>query len=184
MNFIVISDSHGSLANWKKAETYFDQADMILHAGDLLYHGARNPLPDGYDTKGLVELINEAEYDLLAVKGNVDALVDDWVLPYSLPEFTVVEDNGLRIVIYHGYQHDNDAERAAFAKRFGAEILIYGHTHIPCIKEKEGIILLNPGSIALPKQTPKVPTLASIKDGKISILNLNSGQVIESYNYL
>lgn len=183
MKFVVISDSHGSLDNWKKAENYFDGADMVLHAGDLLYHGARNPLPDGYNTKGLVEHLNKIDYDLLAVKGNVDALVDDWVLPYPLPEFTVVEDNGLRIVIYHGYQHDSDAERAAFANKFGAKILIYGHTHIPCIKEKDGVILLNPGSIALPKQTPKLPTFARIQDGQIDILNLDTGQVIESYNY-
>ncbi|MTI59617.1 MAG: phosphodiesterase [Firmicutes bacterium] len=184
MNFIVLSDSHGSLANWEKAETYFGQADMVLHAGDILYHGARNRLPEGYDTKGLVDLINKADYNLLAVKGNVDALVDDWVLPYPLPELSVVEDNGLRIVIYHGFQHDNEAERFDFARRFGAKILIYGHTHIPVIKEDDGVILLNPGSIALPKQTPEVPTLASVKNGEISILNLDNGKVIELYKYL
>ncbi|SFM15175.1 phosphodiesterase [Halanaerobium salsuginis] len=184
MNFIVMSDSHGSLTSWRQAEGYFDQADMILHAGDLLYHGARNPLPEGYDTKGLVELINKVDYNLLAVKGNVDALVDDWVLPYPLPEFTVVEDNGLRIVMYHGYQHDTDAKRAEFARRFGAQILIYGHTHVPQIKKESGIILLNPGSISLPKQTPKQATLASIKDGQITIFNLDDGQVIKSYQYL
>lgn len=39
------------------------------------------------------------------------------------------------------------------------------------------------GSIPLPKQIPKLPTLASIKDDKISILNLNNGQVIKSYKF-
>ncbi|ADO76509.1 phosphodiesterase [Halanaerobium praevalens] len=184
MNFIVISDSHGSLSSWKKAETYFTEADMILHAGDILYHGARNPLPVGYDTKGLVEHLNKIDYNLLAVKGNVDALVDDWVLPYPLPEFSLIEDNGLRIVIYHGYQHQTDAERAEFAKKFGAQMLIYGHTHLPQLKKEAGVILLNPGSIALPKQKSKVPTLAKIKNGQLSILNLNNGQVIKSEKYL
>lgn len=178
---VVLSDSHGSLTAWKKAEKYFNGAEMVLHAGDILYHGSRNPLPEGYDTSKLADEILESNYNLLAVKGNVDALVDDWVLPYPLPEYAVVDDNGLRIVIYHGYQHETSEERAAFARRFGADILIFGHTHLPLIEKKDGVILLNPGSIALPKQKPAVPTLALLEEENIKILNLDNGKKITAF---
>ncbi|MGM0472143.1 MAG: phosphodiesterase [Bacillota bacterium] len=181
MKLGVISDTHGSLTAWQQAVSYFDEIDMILHAGDILYHGARNPLPDGYDTSSLVEQLNQFEGDLLAVKGNVDATVDDWVLPYPLSEYSVVVDNQLKIVIYHGYQHDSTAKRVKFAKRFGADILIFGHTHKPLIKEQEGVILLNPGSVALPKQEPAVPTCALIDDRLIKIVALDSKEIIYQY---
>nr|WP_245684780.1 phosphodiesterase [Orenia metallireducens] len=176
----VISDIHGSLTAFKKATKYLEDVDMILVAGDILYHGARNPLPEGYDTKALVEEINGFKGDLLAVKGNVDAVVDDWVLPYPLPEYAVVDDNGLRIVIYHGYQHEKEEDRVSFAKRFGADILIFGHTHQPVAKEVDGVILLNPGSVSLPKQEPQIATFAVI-DNKIDIISLEDGKRLIDY---
>lgn len=180
MNYLVLSDTHGSLKAWEKAEEYYSDMDMILHAGDLLYHGARNPLPDGYNTKGLIEKINNCPLDFLAIKGNVDALVDDWVLPYPLSEYSMVIDNGLKVAIYHGYQHETEKERLDFAKTLGADILIYGHTHLPELKKVQNIILLNPGSMSLPKQENKLKTIAKIKDGEITILSLETGDIISS----
>lgn len=179
MKLGVVSDTHGSLSAWREAVKYLENTDMILHAGDLLYHGARNPLPSGYDTEGLVNELNNFSGDLLAVKGNVDALVDDWVLPYPLSDYSVVIDNGHKIVIYHGYQHKSKAERAEFANKFGADILIYGHTHKPLLEKNKGVILLNPGSTALPKQEPPQPTVAVIKDSKIEIITLDDKEVIK-----
>lgn len=174
-----MSDTHGSLSAWEEAVDFLEDTDMILHAGDVLYHGARNPLPSGYDTEGLVDALNHFNGDLLAVKGNVDALVDDWVLPYPLPEYSVVVNNGQRIVIYHGYQHETEAKRVEFAQKFGADILIFGHTHIPLVKKKEDIILLNPGSTSLPKQEPPQSTLAVISEEKIEIIALDDKEVID-----
>ncbi|GAB6138484.1 hypothetical protein [Halanaerobaculum tunisiense] len=75
-------------------------SDLLLIVGDILYHGARNPLPAGYDTPAVVEELNQMEDDFLAIKGNVD---------------TVVEDNGRRIAMYHDYQHETKEERVDFA---------------------------------------------------------------------
>lgn len=183
MKIAVISDSHGSLAAWEKAEKYFAGTDMVLHAGDILYHGARNPLPAGYNTIALTERINEAvgkSYNLLAVQGNVDSLVDNWVLPYPLPGYAVYEHNGFRIVLYHGHQHETIEERLAFACSFGAGLLIFGHTHLPLLEERDNVILLNPGSISLPKQEPAVPSMAIIDDSEIRIFNLDTGETLYS----
>ncbi|MCK8823967.1 phosphodiesterase [Fuchsiella alkaliacetigena] len=183
MKIGVISDSHGSLTAWQQAIEVLADVDFLLHAGDILYHGARNPLPEGYNTEGLVDALNDYEGDLLAIKGNVDALVDNWVLPYPLSEYSVVLNGDKKIVIYHGYQHDSEKERVEFAKKFGADILIFGHTHLPLIKEEAGVILLNPGSIALPKQEPAQASLAVIEDDKIEILTLDGKEIIVDFEF-
>ncbi|NLM96079.1 MAG: phosphodiesterase [Halanaerobiaceae bacterium] len=184
MNIAVLSDSHGSLSAWEKAEKYFTGNDLVLHAGDILYHGSRNPLPEGYDTSGLVSRINEGtgeRYNFLAVQGNVDAAVDSLVLPYPLPRYAVYENDGFRIVLYHGDQHETLEERVDFAKRFGARLLVFGHTHHPLLEERAGLILLNPGSISLPKQEPAVPTMAVIEGGEIRIFNIDNGEILHSF---
>ena len=71
-------------------------------------------------------------------------------------------------------------ERIDFAKRFGADILIFGHTHIPYLEKEEDVILLNPGSLALPKQQPPQATLAVIKGETIKIITLNEGKELYS----
>ncbi|GAB6100725.1 phosphodiesterase [Halanaerocella petrolearia] len=181
MKLGVISDIHGSFSAFQKAKKYLADSDLLLIAGDLLYHGARNPLPKGYDTKAVVKELNQMEEDFLAVKGNVDALVDDWVLPYPLSDYTVVEDNGRRIAVYHGYQHETEKERANFAHKLGADILVFGHTHLPLVKEVKGVTLLNPGSISLPKQDPAIPTVAEIDEDQIKLVSLESKEVLKEY---
>jgi len=177
---IVASDLHGSYSAWKKAEKYVLESDLILISGDILYHGARNPLTDGYNTSELSQELNDSDYNIMMVKGNVDSLVDDWVLPYPLPEYALIDRDGLRIVMYHGHQHKSEEERIEFAKRFSADILIFGHTHKPTLKKEKGVILLNPGSLSLPKQKPPVASIAEIEDGEIKIRELDTGDIISS----
>ena len=44
----VLSDTHGSLKGWSSALGLFGDVGAVLHAGDLLYHGPRNPIPEWY----------------------------------------------------------------------------------------------------------------------------------------
>ena len=40
MKIGIISDTHGCLETWQKVfNQYFTDADVIIHAGDVLYHG-------------------------------------------------------------------------------------------------------------------------------------------------
>jgi len=60
MKIGVISDTHGSLTAWQQVLSGpFQDVDLILHAGDVLYHGPRNPLPEGYQPGQLAEAINQ-----------------------------------------------------------------------------------------------------------------------------
>ena len=61
MKIGIISDTHGHEGAWQTAfDKQFHDADMILHAGDVLYHGPRNPMKVDYNPAGLVEKINNS----------------------------------------------------------------------------------------------------------------------------
>lgn len=179
MRIGVISDTHGSLQAFDQAMDYLNDVDLLIHAGDVLYHGARNPLPEGHNPKELAQRIEKLSVPLMMVKGNVDAEVDDWVLPYPLPPYALVQDGQRRIVAYHGFQHKSREEMIEFAGRFGAKILIYGHIHQPVLEKVGDLILVNPGSVALPKQEPKEPTFAFVGESVIQIRRLCDGVVLQ-----
>ena len=59
MNIGIISDTHGSVTAWREAyQKYLQKTDLIIHCGDVLYHGPRNPLPEGHDPKSLAVELN------------------------------------------------------------------------------------------------------------------------------
>lgn len=174
MKIGVISDTHGSFSAWDKAYArYLSQTDLIIHCGDVLYHGPRNPLPAGYDPGALLEKINALEKPLLLVRGNCDAEVDQMVLDFPLEApYAHLFTGDYRILVHHGH-----LELPAKAKK-SYDLIISGHTHCPGIKEEDGVIYLNPGSPALPKDEGKTPTLAVIDGRQIVILNLETGEVV------
>ena len=59
MKIGVLSDTHGSLFYFEKALECLSDCDVLLHAGDVLYHGPRNDLPKDYNPKGLIAKLNE-----------------------------------------------------------------------------------------------------------------------------
>ena len=55
------------------------------------------------------------------------------------------------------------------ARLRGVQIVLFGHTHRPFVEEKNGIVLMNPGSLTYPRQSGRVPSyliLNITKDGK------------------
>ena len=71
MKWIIASDLHGSahycrqlLEAWKREE-----APRMLFLGDLLYHGPRNDLPEGYAPKEVIALLQERQADIFCVRG-------------------------------------------------------------------------------------------------------------------
>ena len=72
MKLLIASDIHGSALYCEKL---FDTAekegfDRILLLGDLLYHGPRNDLPDGYDPKKIIDILNGYKDKIFCVRGN------------------------------------------------------------------------------------------------------------------
>ncbi|MGL5642147.1 MAG: phosphodiesterase [Paraclostridium sp.] len=150
MKIGVMSDTHGSLVYLEKALDTLSECDILLHAGDVLYHGPRNDLPEGYNPKEVISKINELD-NILIARGNCDADVDQMVINHPIQGPYVLSQFGeTRILINHGYV-DSKEETIKKAKSMGADILILGHTHVKELYIDENLIVINPGSTSIPK---------------------------------
>lgn len=86
MKWMIASDLHGSAKYCRQMVEAFERegADRLLLLGDLLYHGPRNDLPDGYAPKEVIPLLNGLKPKLCCVRGNCEAEVDQMVLSFPV----------------------------------------------------------------------------------------------------
>ena len=152
MKFVIASDIHGS-ARWCRALMDLvdrEKPDKLILLGDLLYHGPRNDLPADYNPKAVITLLNNMKEELLCVRGNCEAEVDQMVLDFPvLADYMVLWLEGHMIFVTHG--HTWNTKNLPPLKK--GDILLHGHTHIPVVEpvEEKGIVYLNPGSLSIPK---------------------------------
>lgn len=175
MKLFMISDIHGS-AHWLKCalDVYEKEgADQLLLLGDLLYHGPRNPLPDGYNPQNVADALNDHKQKIIAVRGNCDAEVDQLLLEFPMmADYTIVYDGARRIFVTHGHLMSMD-ELPPLAP---GDVFIQGHTHLPVAERRNGNFMLNPGSIALPKGGHP-NTYAILEDNHFRIMDFASNIV-------
>ena len=87
MKCMIVSDIHGSLNDLKCVLDIYEEENMdkLILLGDLLYHGPRNPLPEGYNPKEVAILLNQYKDKIVAVRSNCDAEgVDQMVLDFPM----------------------------------------------------------------------------------------------------
>ena len=60
MKLMIASDLHGSAFYCRQllAAMECEQPDKLLLLGDILYHGPRNDLPEGYAPKEVIAMLN------------------------------------------------------------------------------------------------------------------------------
>lgn len=146
MKLFIASDLHGSAKYCREMIAAFERehADKMLLLGDILYHGPRNPLPEGYDPKSVGELLGAYKEKIICVRGNCEAEVDQMVLPFPcLSEYALVCADGINIYLSHGHRD--------VPPMLEGDVYITGHTHVP-LAEKPSYLHLNPGSVSLPKE--------------------------------
>lgn len=150
MKYLIASDIHGSSDSAKLIIEKFNKnnCDKIILLGDILYHGPRNDLPENYNPKKVVEILNGYSDKIIAVRGNCDAEVDQMVLNFNLLEDAFIEESGKVYYLTHGH-HTNPDEPADLKE--GTTVL-YGHTHIIKKDVVGGVEYINIGSITLPKE--------------------------------
>ncbi|GAA0122473.1 MAG: phosphodiesterase [Clostridium argentinense] len=181
MKLFFMSDIHGSLKYAKLGVEAFikEQADYMIILGDVLYHGPRNPLPEEYNPKEVVNLLNKYAEKIIAVRGNCDAEVDQMLLTYPcMMDYNVILIDNRRIFVTHGHIY-NENNLPNMSK---GDIIIYGHTHIPVAKSEKDIFIFNPGSIAYPKEN-NPHSYGVIHEGKFLIKKLD-GEVIKEIDIL
>lgn len=150
MTWMAASDIHGSSLWCRRlldaAER--EKPDGLLLLGDLLYHGPRNDLPEGYAPKEVITMLNAYEGRLIAVRGNCDAEIDQTVLNFPImADYALLMIGGRCVYASHGHLYDD----LRLPLRVG-DYLLQGHTHVPCWAERDdGVTVLNPGSVSLPK---------------------------------
>ncbi|HBF76474.1 MAG TPA: phosphodiesterase [Clostridiaceae bacterium] len=179
MKIGIISDLHGYPEQFKKAINILKGSDMILCAGDILYHGPRNPILEGYDPQKLAEEIKNCKIPMLISRGNCDADVDMAVL--SLPVFSpiiIYEKDNIRFVVMHGEIEEDKIKN--IARIYKADIMVTGHTHIRKCEPYFETLMVNPGSPSVPKGDG-IPSIAVFEDGEIKFINVNNGNTIERY---
>ena len=150
MKIMFISDIHGSLFYLKQALEAFDreQGDLLVILGDQLYHGPRNDLPKDYNPKLAIPLLNNYREKIIAVRGNCDSEVDQMVLEYPImADYHIITQRKRKIFLTHGHIYTPES----LPTLNKGDIFISGHTHIPMGIKKDGIFILNPGSISIPK---------------------------------
>lgn len=106
----------------------FQGADLILHAGDIL-------------EMAVIEQLSEVARTV-AVKGNMD----QGDVARTLPAKRVLEIEGFKIGLTHGYGPPSRITWKVGALFTGVDCVVFGHTHSPLIKDRGGVLFFNPGS--------------------------------------
>ena len=151
MKYLFASDIHGSAYYCRKLLDAFreEQAERLVLLGDLLYHGPRNDLPREYAPKEVIALLNEHKNKIYAVRGNCEAEVDQMVLEFPvMADYCILSLDGRTFYATHGHIYNQDN----LPPLQEGDILIHGHTHVLKAQQMDGYILLNPGSVSIPKE--------------------------------
>lgn len=154
MSYVIASDIHGSAYFCRQLLAAYvqEQAQGLILLGDILYHGPRNDLPQGYAPKEVIAMLNAWKEQILCVRGNCDAEVDQMVLDFDLmTPHRLVELCRHKVLLTHGH-HCNISAPPAPSLVQDAQAVLYGHTHVPLGQWKDGLWYLNPGSVSIPKE--------------------------------
>ncbi|MGL5693999.1 MAG: metallophosphoesterase family protein [Peptostreptococcaceae bacterium] len=132
MKLGIVSDTHRMDKFINEAIPYLKECDLIIHAGDNFI-----------DSKYIHKLTN---VDIIGVKGNCDFDYVEDEMVFELENKIIFLCHGDK----YGVSYDlNDIEKKA--KDENANIVIFGHTHVPLSIKKDGILYVNPGSLSLPR---------------------------------
>ncbi|MCQ2428326.1 MAG: phosphodiesterase [Clostridia bacterium] len=151
MKYLIASDIHGSAEYCGRLLDAFsrEKADRMILLGDILYHGPRNDLPEGYAPKKVIEQLNPLKAKLMCVRGNCDTEVDQMVLDFPvLADYAVIDAGNRLIYATHGHVYNLNK----LPPMCGGDILLHGHTHVPDCTEEHGVVYINPGSVSIPKE--------------------------------
>jgi putative phosphoesterase len=115
----LISDTHGLLR--PEAVAALQGSDSIIHAGDI-------------GDPGILDALSRLA-PVTAIRGNVDTA--PWAS--ALPATTTLELDGTVVLVIHDVA-DLDPAAAGF------RVVVSGHSHRPGIRERDGVLFVNPGS--------------------------------------
>ena len=182
MTIGVIADTHGNLAGWLVAwNLVLYRSDLVIHCGDLFYHGPKFRQAPDYDVPALAAEFNACPVPLLIARGNADADVDQLVLeaPMQSP-YLLAQVEGVRLLATHGHLIPPE-DLLARGERWGLDFVLSGHTHVPAYRRQGRTVHLNPGSPTYPLSPDPAlrrQTCLAIVEGVPHWWDLDSGEEI------
>ena len=134
MRIIVMSDTHRDFWSVRELVEKHRAADIFIDLGD----GAR-------ELSETVSLYPETKF--LSVRGNCDFGVETTLAGcFSCGQAKIFYTHGHMYNVKFGLE---DLMRAG--KEVAANVILFGHTHIPLCEYRDGVHLLNPGSLGMPR---------------------------------
>lgn len=157
---LLISDTHGDRTKFKEIIAK-ENPDITIHAGDFCID---------YD-----EITNYCDY---VVAGNND---------YEGKEVLDFEIENLKFRLMHGHQFmkslfsqsKRNYELYEYAKENKIDILVTGHTHIETMFYHNDVLVINPGSLQLPRNTSMRKSYAVIYIDNKKIIDLDFEKVFK-----
>ena len=139
MKVLLVSDTHGMDGNLEYV-LELEKPQFLCHMGDV---------------EGSADYIREiAKCPVAMVSGNNDFFTD-------LRQTVCFDLEGFRIFMTHGHYHSvySGTQRLRYAGlEKQANIILFGHTHMPALEIEDGVIVANPGSLSLPRQRGRQPS--------------------------
>lgn len=150
MKILVVSDTHGYNEKlWDIIEKE-EPFDMMVHCGDL-------ECDPSY-------IRNKVDCTLHMVAGNNDYNPDmDRVRTFNIGKYKAVLTHGHRQHIYSSLDG-----LYYLGMENQADIVFFGHIHIPVVRQEGPVMLVNPGSLTYPRQSGRQPSYAvmTVEEGK------------------
>lgn len=140
MKVLIVSDTHGRNHNLLKTLERVSPIDLIIHLGD--FEGGEE----------YIRSITPCPMEIVA--GNNDFY-------NTLPKEKVLQIGKYKVMITHGHRYGVNFSLSGLmelAKANNADIVMFGHTHVPVIDLSDSVWFINPGSLALPRQYTRIPT--------------------------
>ena len=142
---MVVSDTHKHHRNLARALEQAGTPDLLIHLGDA----------EGYEDY----IADMAGCPLEIISGNNDFFSD-------LPREDVIDIEGNKVLVTHGHYYGVSMafdQLADAAKQRGCNAAFFGHIHMPVLETEDGILLVNPGSLAFPRQRGRRPSYAVLE---------------------
>ena len=137
MKSLIISDTHGYCANLERVLKKIKPIDMLVHLGDI-----------ERDREYIAHL---CECPMKIVAGNNDfASKDPKELLWDVGNHRILITHGHRYAVYGGPELIK-----SHARLNNADIVMYGHTHVPKLDLSDDVWVVNPGSLSYPRNSSK-----------------------------
>lgn len=145
----VLSDTHMQINYIKKAVDKLKECDMIIHLGD--------------NVADVEEIKKHYDGSVVNVKGNCDYYTND-----LSEKIEIIENKKFFITHGHNYNVKNTLMNLKYkAEEVGADVVLFGHTHIATALFEDGIWFVNPGSAAMARMGKNSVSIIKICDKKI-----------------